>query len=336
MESGDQPRLGDGDRLLFHRLVDGRAVLLVHLVELIDQAQAAVRQHHRPTLQCPLPSGVVLLHRGRQSDPGGALTSGVHHTVEGLLHVLQHLGLGTAGVSQQQHVDVTAEPVALVPLLRDTTKHRHTQRRLRMLTPVNRRRDRPDDFRPDAPGGGQVVQPVKIRVADALQAGGRAVDNVVCLDDRVEHGEAVTNRGKSGVDDLVGPHHLNEIARLDLVHQISGENHLLRSWGTARGHRPRRFLQRDLLVVAVETVLPVHLEGTSRAALGAVPGLDVIVTVRDEERAQAVPTLDAIHIQLSEFREHQGPLGHHPHDMHDGIHVDPPKGSDLVLHREVH
>jgi len=55
------------------RLVDGHAVLVVHLVELVDEADAAVGQHERAALQRPLARHRVLLHRGRQADRARAL-----------------------------------------------------------------------------------------------------------------------------------------------------------------------------------------------------------------------------------------------------------------------
>lgn len=45
MKRGDNASFRDGDGLLLHRLVDGSSVLVVHLVELVDQANAAVGQH---------------------------------------------------------------------------------------------------------------------------------------------------------------------------------------------------------------------------------------------------------------------------------------------------
>mmetsp|Transcript_56810 Transcript_56810/g.121982 ORF Transcript_56810/g.121982 Transcript_56810/m.121982 type:complete len:681 (-) Transcript_56810:69-2111(-) len=336
VQGGHQASLGDGDGLLLHGFMDGCAVLLVHLVKLINQAQPAVSQHHRSAFQGPLTSGVVPLHGSGETNTGRALTGGVHHTVEGLLHVLQHLGLGTPGVSQQQHVDITTEPVALVALLRHSPKHRHAQRRLRMLVPVDRRGNRADDLRPDPPRIGHLVEAVEVRVGDTLQAGGGPVHDVVGLDHSVEHGETVAHGGEGGVDDPVGPDDLDQITRLHLVHQISSQDHLLRSWGTSRGHRARCLLQRDLLVVAVQAVLAVRLEGTSGPTLGAISGPDVVVTIGDEEGAQAVPALGAINVQLTQLWQHQGPLGNHPNNVDDGVDVDTPEGSDLIFHREIH
>lgn len=47
--------LGDGDAALLHHLVDGRAVHVGHLVELVDAHHAPVGQDHGPRLQTALP-----------------------------------------------------------------------------------------------------------------------------------------------------------------------------------------------------------------------------------------------------------------------------------------
>lgn len=49
--------LSDRDALLLHCLVDRRAVLVVHLVELVDQTHAFIRQHKRAALE-----GVLARH----------------------------------------------------------------------------------------------------------------------------------------------------------------------------------------------------------------------------------------------------------------------------------
>lgn len=54
VEAGVDSRLGDGDAALLHHLVDGRAVHVGHLVELVDAHHAAVGQHHGPRLQTAL------------------------------------------------------------------------------------------------------------------------------------------------------------------------------------------------------------------------------------------------------------------------------------------
>jgi hypothetical protein len=51
-------------------LVNGGAVALLHLVELIDAADAAVREHERAALKHKLARRGVALHRGGQADAG--------------------------------------------------------------------------------------------------------------------------------------------------------------------------------------------------------------------------------------------------------------------------
>ena len=71
--------LGNGDGLLLHDLVDGRAVCVHHLVKLINAADAAVGQDQRSSLQHHLPCHWVLHHCCRQTharrpSPCGVLT----------------------------------------------------------------------------------------------------------------------------------------------------------------------------------------------------------------------------------------------------------------------
>lgn len=54
VKPGVDARLGDGDPALLHHLVDGRAVHVGHLVELVDADHAAVGQHHGTCLQTSL------------------------------------------------------------------------------------------------------------------------------------------------------------------------------------------------------------------------------------------------------------------------------------------
>lgn len=54
VEHGGDTRLSDGNRLLLHRLVDRDAVLVTHLVELVDAHDTGVSEHHRAALQVEL------------------------------------------------------------------------------------------------------------------------------------------------------------------------------------------------------------------------------------------------------------------------------------------
>ncbi len=59
LKTGDDAGLADADALLLHGLVDARPVRVVHLVELVDQADTLVRQHQGTRLQRPLLPGDI-------------------------------------------------------------------------------------------------------------------------------------------------------------------------------------------------------------------------------------------------------------------------------------
>jgi len=123
LEGGDNTCLGDRDGLLLHGLMYGCPILIVHLIELVDEAQPLVSEDERATLQRPLTSDRVLVHARRQTHCGGTLASGVHAAVEDLLDVLKELRLGSTGVSKKQHIDITTNSVLSVDVLGLTSKH---------------------------------------------------------------------------------------------------------------------------------------------------------------------------------------------------------------------
>jgi hypothetical protein len=63
------PRLRDGHGLLLEGLVDRDAIVLIHLVELVDADDAAIGNHHRPGLEAPLARLRVGAHGRREPNP---------------------------------------------------------------------------------------------------------------------------------------------------------------------------------------------------------------------------------------------------------------------------
>mmetsp|Transcript_2185 Transcript_2185/g.6453 ORF Transcript_2185/g.6453 Transcript_2185/m.6453 type:complete len:575 (+) Transcript_2185:7-1731(+) len=115
VERGVDARLGDCDRLLLHRLVNCHAVQVAHLVELVDAANAAVRQHKRTRLQhCLLGVGVLADVR-REANSARAAARGIDPARRNLVYVRQQLRLGRAWVAHEQHVDLAAPPPAAAP-----------------------------------------------------------------------------------------------------------------------------------------------------------------------------------------------------------------------------
>ena len=98
---------GNGNSLLFHGLVDSHLIFGVHLVKLIDQADASVSQHQRAALQRPLARDGVFRDGGGEPHGARTLAGGVHCTRGRGLGVLEELRLRRTWVTDQQHVDVT-------------------------------------------------------------------------------------------------------------------------------------------------------------------------------------------------------------------------------------
>jgi hypothetical protein len=59
-------RLCNRDGLLLHHLVQLRAIRLLHFIELVDAADAVIRQHQRTTLEHNLPG--VRIARDRRGE----------------------------------------------------------------------------------------------------------------------------------------------------------------------------------------------------------------------------------------------------------------------------
>lgn len=58
--------------------MDGDAILVIHLVQLINEADASVCQHQRPALQRPFPGQRILLDCCRQTHRRCALACASH------------------------------------------------------------------------------------------------------------------------------------------------------------------------------------------------------------------------------------------------------------------
>ena len=67
IKSGVNASFGNRDGLLLHSLVNGNLVLDIHLVELIDAADAMVCKHQRTSLNAKLACLVVFAYRGGQA-----------------------------------------------------------------------------------------------------------------------------------------------------------------------------------------------------------------------------------------------------------------------------
>ncbi len=64
LQSCNNACLRYGNTLLFHGLMNRCPVLLIHLVELIDQADPLISEHHCSSLKGPFPGAGVSVHTG--------------------------------------------------------------------------------------------------------------------------------------------------------------------------------------------------------------------------------------------------------------------------------
>ena len=86
---------------------------VVHLVELVDTADAVIAQHQRARLQTQFARLGVARHAPGQTGGGGGASGGVHGAWRDGVDVLEELGLGGGGVADDADVDVAANGAAV-------------------------------------------------------------------------------------------------------------------------------------------------------------------------------------------------------------------------------
>ena len=109
VERGNHPHLGDRNGLLLHDLVDRGPVVLAHFVELVDAADAHVRQNQRAALERDFPGVGVLHDRRREPHARTSLAGRVDPPRGNVRDVLQELALRDSRVPDQGDVDVAPD-----------------------------------------------------------------------------------------------------------------------------------------------------------------------------------------------------------------------------------
>ena len=84
-----------------------------HLIKFINETHPFVSEHQCLSLQYPLPCDRAAVDIRRQTYGRGSLPSSEDSTRGNLLYVLEELGLGSAGVTTEEDVDVTSYLVLL-------------------------------------------------------------------------------------------------------------------------------------------------------------------------------------------------------------------------------
>jgi len=89
--------------------VDGDAVFVAHLVELVDADYAAVGEDHGAAFEVEFAGLHVALDRGGETGGGTAFAGGVDGDGGDFFDEFEKLGLGGSGVAEQEDVDVASE-----------------------------------------------------------------------------------------------------------------------------------------------------------------------------------------------------------------------------------
>lgn len=274
LERRDDPSFRDGDTLLLHRFMDTRAVRVVHLVELVDQARPFVSEHQCPALERPFARHGVLPHTRGETDGGGTLACGKYGAVRCLLDIFQELGFRCAGVAEQEDVDVTTNRVLAVDVLRLAAEQRERDGRLDVLMSVNRGGDRLDDLSRDTLVLGHLPDIAFVFLGQSecgeevfflvdvirLDDGGKDGETVLYIERGVEIVAIDTGnflRVPSGVRvsliyDVVNLKDTHDfLARFCGVDQVPEQDYFAMARQSTCRHRAWRLLQSHLLIVAV-------------------------------------------------------------------------------------
>mmetsp|Transcript_58862 Transcript_58862/g.81687 ORF Transcript_58862/g.81687 Transcript_58862/m.81687 type:complete len:641 (+) Transcript_58862:409-2331(+) len=332
LKSGNDSSLGDRDRLLLHGFVKRSPILVVHLVELIDQAHAIICQDHGTTLQAPL-SCLITIHGRSQTHSTGSFACCVDRPREDLLNVLQELALAQSGVPDDESVDVTADAVLPCYLLLPATHDAQSDRCLDMPHAINRRCHGGDEPFTEIRALRQLQDLTVLLVGDLDQLQVALARNVDSIDVRSVDWEACACIRCNIVQAPVDAGHLQLIPRTAGVNHVSCQDHFSRSGHFPGIHCTRALLQRDLLIVLVDGLLPVYPPRALRLALETL-GRPQIRLLGYIQRPDSKIALGTSHPQPPHLIEHVCSLRRNALHLDELVHVagaEPPNG---VFHRE--
>ena len=105
-------------------------VAIVHLVELIDAADASIGQHESTAFEDELASHWVLEHGSCETDSRATLASRVDAARGEVRDVLQQLRFGNTWVAHEKHVDIAPDLHPVVHLLGQTAYHEYQESHL--------------------------------------------------------------------------------------------------------------------------------------------------------------------------------------------------------------
>ena len=240
--------------LLLHGFVNGHSILIVHFIELIDEAHSLISKNKGSSFEHPLLSDWILVDTSSETNGTRSLSSGVHNSWENLLNVFQELRFGSSWVSKQEHVDISSDFVLSSNILMNTSKHCKRESFLDELVAVDTGGNRIENFLSDIFLLGQFSDLGSIFLGGIKVLLITETDHIVGLDDGLEDGESVLGVGSVIKFVHEDSCYFNLITWSSGINKIIEDDNFFLSWDSAWRNGSRSFLNCPFLVVSVNTL----------------------------------------------------------------------------------
>lgn len=335
LELSDNTSLGDRDSLLLHGFVDTGSVLLVHLVELINQADTFISQYESTSFKSPFSSDGILVDSSSQTHCTRSLTSSVHYSVVELFSVLQELRFGSTRISQEQDITVSTDSVFAVNILSFSTEHSDGKGLFDKLVSVDRGGDRHEDVVGDVRSLGVLADLFFVLVSQVNDIFVTETFKVVNFNVGLEDWEAMTHVREVIKSVDVDSCNFNFISRSGSVNEVVKDVDFLLAGHTTWRDTSRSLLYSNLLVVTVDSLLLVEfIRAESLADNALAQELFGLISRAVESRSFQVTTLTP-EVHFLKLREDTRSLGDYTSELNQGVQMDLTQVTELVLNREV-
>src|SRR6058998_40433 len=260
LEDGRDASLRDANPLLLHRFVDRRAVLWIHFLDFVDGGKPEIREDQGSRFGGPSSLAEFVPDRGRgQPRRRGGLPRGVDSAGREPDHVGQELALARPRISDQDEMDVPANPPPVGHELRDPTEQLQGEGFLLHVHPIDRGRDRCRDQAEDIGARTDLPDPVSVllRHFDLFELDPFHLDRVDVHED-VEEGRALPRSSALDAPEHAVQNHA--LPRCDAAGQVVFHVGAQPLRLLAAPQPFRRFLNLDLLRIQVQGCLGQQFE----------------------------------------------------------------------------